>query len=97
MKRYKTSAIMRAIVADASLPGWQRDAASRVLNGGSRPTWLQLYHRAPYSLALAAGWTVARANGLIPDADAEIKRERAVHDDLVALAKRYRIKPTEDA
>lgn len=87
MKQYKTSAIMRAIVADASLPGAQRDAASRVLTALASckyATWADLYYHWERTLAKAAGlpWASARSEVL---------------DALVKLAKRYRIQPTEDA
>lgn len=90
-KRIKTSAVMRAIVADASRPGEQRDAASKVLNKGTRGTWRALYNEVPYSMTRAAG-------GVRADMDWEDPvRVQAVHDALVALAQHYGIQPTEDA
>lgn len=92
MRRYKTSAIMRAIVADASRPGEQRDAASRVLTvGGKWRTWRMLYDSAPYSMTRASGVSLDGKWWGHP------ARAQAVHDALVALAKHYGIQPTEDA
>lgn len=95
MKRIKTSAIMRAIVADASRPGEQRDAAVRVLNRGRRVTWRALYDEVPHSMAEAAGWSQDDLGWLL--VWNEPRRIKAVHDALVALAWSYGIQPTEDA
>lgn len=100
MKRYKTSAVMRAIVADASMSGGQRDAASRILGQyfGSarravqkRGTFADVFHAYPWSMCAVCG--VAS-----PDTARDWPRAlRECADVLVALAKRYGIQPTEDA
>lgn len=94
MKQYRTSALMRAIVADASRPGQQRYAASQVLNRGRHVTWRALYDKCPYSMATACGWSPTDPRRRLAWGDPV--RVQAVHDDLVNLARHYGIQPTGD-
>lgn len=92
MKKIKTSAVMRAIVADKEATGEQREYASSVLRrmgeGPRTPTWNRLFDCFPFSLRRAAG---------VPYAEEEfdVMRKR-VHDALVKLAAHYGIQPTEE-
>lgn len=94
-KQIKTSAIMRAIVADASRPGGQRDAASDMLGiilAGRWPSFAAVYEKRPYTLASAAFGPVWRKMG-----DFGPAHRTAVERALVDLAQHYGIQPTEDA
>lgn len=93
MKKIKTSAVMRAIVADKTASGAQRDGASRVVDYmGSRPraaTFNDLYDRYPFSLRRAAA---------VPYREEVVYEEarKRVHDAIVKLAEYYGIQPTEE-